>query len=255
MWLMRLIRQAKPYSYRDEVLVDKTNAWLDGKKRKVHSVPVENIGLDYTGNDGLHPLYEVDGQTFRVEEAVIHLLKKNGWIAVHSENFTLRLCGVLLFLDEFFLPIRGQFQSKFQDGPLDFRSKSFYRHRKMAIEKKISHYKKNPGKIRDTLLKNYREYKNFALPGLYLKSENDDLIEQMISTIPPGVWLDIAIRYIYHPALNGTGFPDITSFKAKSKEYQFIEVKSPGDKLSDSQLYWLNYMKENNINCTVFQIL
>lgn len=253
-WLKRLIHQAKPYSYRDEVLVDKTNAWLTGKRRKVHSAPVENIALDYAGNDGLHPLYKMNGQTLRVEEAVTCLLKKNGWIAVHSENFTLRLSGVLLFLDEIFLPIRGQFQSKFQDGPLDFRSKSFYRHRKMAIEGKISHYKKNPGQIRDALLENFKQYNNFALPGLYLKSENDDLVEQMITSIPPGVWLEIAIRYIYHPGLNGTGFPDVTSFKPKSKEYQFIEVKSPGDKLSDSQLYWLNYMKEKHINCTVFQV-
>ena len=253
-WLDKLQRELKPYSFQEQVLIDKTKSWLAHKRRPIIQVKTEQIFLTFSNHTGNRPHFLVNGKILTAEEAVIQHLVEKGWQAIHSENFFLRLAGILLFIKEIFLPQKGQFQSQFQDGPLDYRTKIFFTNRISDIKKRISTYQNKPELIKKTILLNFSKYQNYALPGLYLKNLDKDTLEEILQVIPPFVLLNLATRYIYHPGLHGRGFPDLIAFNSKTGEYAFIEVKSPGDKISEAQRYWLDYMQTHKITCRVINI-
>ena len=120
---------------------------------------------------------------------------------------------------------------------------------------KFVKYKERKIDVQETLIKNYLDFKNYALPDLYLKNWDDEEMVYLIKSVPSRWWLSIAFRYIQSPTHHGTGFPDLILLHRKTGDIRFIEVKSPGDKLSDAQRYWIKYLIENKINVTVTKIL
>jgi hypothetical protein len=63
---------------------------------------------------------------------------------------------------------------------------------------------------------------------------------------------DILVHICKDIVENSRGFPDL--FVWDNDGYEFVEVKSPTDNLSNRQLYWLNYFEEHGINARVLRV-
>jgi hypothetical protein len=74
------------------------------------------------------------------------------------------------------------------------------------------------------------------------------LLERLSSEQVKAVMLEMA-RNLRE---NVRGFPDL--FIWDDGDYQFIEVKSPTDSLSNQQLYWLRFFESINLRAKVLRI-
>jgi len=136
--------------------------------------------------------------------------------------------------------------------PKDFGSAEFYKRRKDAIQANLSSIQnaKNLSTTFNNLLKTSESLRD------YLWVNNDDEIEtakvalKVLSKEMVISSLEWAIQDFWQ---RQPGWPDL--FVYKGKEYKFVEVKSPHDKLSQEQMQWFEWALEQNIPSEILRVV
>ncbi|WP_192891998.1 VRR-NUC domain-containing protein [Vibrio bathopelagicus] len=189
---------------------------------------------------------ELDLSQTRVELAVKQHFENQGWDVYFSENSF--LCGLfgLAFWDVIFSDVEGAFINRYQHRPLDLYHPDFVDKRAAPIKsvfQTISEYGLNH------LLDIYDQKHGIANPFVHWNHFPKSLIEHSIASIPKRLVVDLFKVILGDLKLFRTGMPDLIAFKGG--EFQWIEVKGPGDKLQDNQWRWIKEFERLSVPFSV----
>ncbi|KAJ7647684.1 VRR-NUC domain-containing protein [Roridomyces roridus] len=176
--------------------------------------------------------------TCNVETRAIQYYEEQGFKGIHSETQILTTLFGLLFWDIIFLPIPGAFETPWQTGPLDIGEDSFYNARRDPINRRLEEIRS--GRARAKLEEHddrYREAKTCCIGVNWDLCGREEMVEivECLGGEPLA-----AICQLFCEDYGGrcSGVPDLVLWNMETKECKFVEVKGPGDGLSENQKLW-----------------
>ncbi len=133
----------------------------------------------------------------------------------------------------------GVFVSPYQTSPMDLGHPCFYEARSQAIESRLESIRN--GNSQSLLKQVYQResIKGTFCIGVDFRYSLSDLLE-IIECIGPDTLAFLCTRFAKFYKLYGGGFPDLCLWNPSSLQVKFVEVKGPGDRLSDKQVLWIS---------------
>ncbi|KAJ1726934.1 hypothetical protein LPJ61_004863, partial [Coemansia biformis] len=189
-----------------------------------------------------------DAAPCSVEQLALWRYKHDGYDGVHSENAIATTLFALLFWDIIFYPLPGVLDNEYQSQPLDMGSDSFYPSRRAQIEQRLDDIAAGNfgGAIRDV----YTRECGVACVGVSWELACDQLLA--VASCLGGQRLAVICRVLaMEYRLKRSGFPDLCLWNTKAGKVLFVEVKGPGDKLSETQHDWLDILVGGGIDAEV----
>ncbi|MDI9858787.1 VRR-NUC domain-containing protein [Flectobacillus roseus] len=187
----------------------------------------------------------------QVEFGVIDHYEKLNKKAAFTENHLWRSLFGLLFWDIIFDTESMAIHHPLQRSPSDLFKPTFFEKRRQKMEERLE-ILEDPDTWNVFLNRVFFEKYGITNPlvdwygGLFPLVIT--LLERLSSEQVKAVMLEMA-RNLRE---NVRGFPDL--FIWDDGDYQFIEVKSPTDSLSNQQLYWLGFFESINLRAKVLRI-
>ncbi len=187
----------------------------------------------------------------QVELGAINHFLKEGKNAAFAENYLWRAIFGLIFWDIIFDPTLVAFHHPFQRRPSDMYLPDFYEKRADKINLHLDLFT-NETELLSYMGQQFEKNKGLVNPFVVWLDEIWDMTRVSVAALGlekiKAIMLHIATNIVEH----SRGFPDI--FVWDENGYEFIEIKSPTDNLSNRQLFWLQYFEENNINASVLRV-
>lgn len=189
---------------------------------------------------------ELDLSQTRVELAVKQHFEDQGWDVYFSENSF--LCGLfgLAFWEVIFADVEGAFINRYQHRPLDLYHSDFVDKRAEQVEAAFQTISKHG---LNHLLDIYDQKHGIANPFVHWNYFPRSLVEHSMVAIPNALIVDLFKVILSDLKLFRTGMPDLIAFK--DKEFHWIEVKGPGDKLQDNQWRWIKEFERLSVPFSV----
>ncbi|MFH4666969.1 VRR-NUC domain-containing protein [Vibrio cidicii] len=182
----------------------------------------------------------------RVELAVKSYFEDQGWTVFYTENALLNgLLGLTLW-PAIFAPIEGAFINPYQHRPLDLYHADFVRKRQVLIDKALEQIKN--GDL-SALFTTYEHKVGIANPLVNWSVFSHELLQQATKSIPAAMLYELFCIQLSDLKLYRNGMPDLVAFK--DGQFEWIEVKGPGDKLQDNQWRWINEFQRLNVPFSV----
>ncbi|KAJ7668675.1 VRR-NUC domain-containing protein [Mycena polygramma] len=173
-----------------------------------------------------------------VETRSLEFYEEQGFKGFHSETQVLTTLFGLLFWDIIFAPVPGAFETPWQTGPLDIADDSFYYARQDSIETRLTELKN--GQARSILEKNdvrYRDDKTCCIGVKWDMCGRDDLLE-IVECLGGNALSSICRLFCEDYGGRNSGVPDLIVWNPQTRDCRFVEVKGPGDSLSENQKMW-----------------
>ncbi|MEZ8056573.1 VRR-NUC domain-containing protein [Vibrio splendidus] len=192
---------------------------------------------------------ELDLSQTRVELAVKQHFESQGWDVYFSENSF--LCGLfgLAFWEVIFADVEGAFINRYQHRPLDLYHSDFVDKRAEQVEAVFQTIFKHG---LNHLLNIYDQKRGIANPFVNWNYFPRSLVEHSMEAIPNALIVDLFKVILSDLKLFRTGMPDLITFK--DKEFHWVEVKGPGDKLQDNQWRWIKEFERLSVPFSVCYI-
>ncbi|MDH5914795.1 VRR-NUC domain-containing protein [Vibrio splendidus] len=189
---------------------------------------------------------ELDLSQTRVELAVKQHFEDQGWDVYFSENSF--LCGLfgLAFWEVIFADAEGAFINRYQHRPLDLYHSDFVDKRAEQVEAVFQTIFKHG---LNHLLNIYDQKRGIANPFVHWNYFPRSLVEHSMEAIPNALIVYLFKVILSDLKLFRTGMPDLIAFK--DKEFHWIEVKGPGDKLQDNQWRWIKEFERLSVPFSV----
>ncbi|MEQ9219931.1 MAG: VRR-NUC domain-containing protein [Cyclobacteriaceae bacterium] len=189
--------------------------------------------------------------TIKVEQLACEYFARDGYDAIHSENYLWRGLFGLVFWDVIFDENQDSFHHPLQRQPSDLFDEHFYTRRLnnlLAIQKKYG----SKQKLKSAIKKRYLEKEGIANPLVSWHESLLPSLEEAVQRLPVTGLYNILFEMAKNVKYNSAGFPDL--FIWKGKEYHFYEIKSPNDHLSAQQLFWIDFMQRNKIKAEILRL-
>ena len=235
-----------------------------------------SVQMEKRSSDNKKKLYEIDGELFTAENAIIRYFSKKGFQGIWAENKYWWIILCVLFWDQIFARISGavgivgesgidepepgsqEFERLFDyviesNGmPVDFFMESFYGNRRSIIENRIEELKDID--LKGEFISNYRlHYGSKCRPIEDWDAFSLDQIVIVFKYLSNAQVLKILHRLITNFKKNRAGLPDLIVFNDSC--LKFVEVKSENDKLIDRQIEWHKYIaSETGIDVEIILI-
>ena len=190
-------------------------------------------------------------QVDSIERHAMVLLATEGGEAWHLENHLPRGLAGLVFWEAVFAPVAGAFLNPYQDAPLDLHWQDFAATRTEAIAAQKERLA-NPAQFAETLRGTLRSKAGIANRLVSWRHLDDYLVERLLETVPHEVLLGLAGRVIDNPGATRTGFPDLLVLYG-ARDYEFVEVKGPTDRLQPAQRQWFSFFESNGFKARVLK--
>lgn len=187
----------------------------------------------------------------QVELGTIEHFIEQGKNAIFSENYTWRGVFGLVFWDLIFDPELVSFHHPFQRRPSDLHLPDFYLKREHKIKEHLQQFETKEDLL-TFMWETFEENQGKSNPFVIWHEEAWEVSRLLVDRIPLLKLLDILHHISKDISEHSRGFPDLLVWDDES--YEFIEVKSPTDNLSNRQLYWLHYFEENGVNASVLRV-
>ncbi|MFY0606019.1 MAG: VRR-NUC domain-containing protein [Cyclobacteriaceae bacterium] len=187
----------------------------------------------------------------RVEAHALAHFSKQGYEGIHAENYLWRGIFGLIFWDELFDPDNSTFHHPLQRMSSDLHSEDHFDKRGERYEAKTKQFKTRK-KLIAHIRSTYEEKKGI---NNHLVGWHESLlpsIESCIRKIPLKGLLNVMLEMAKNLKTNSTGFPDL--FIWSDNDYHFYEIKSPNDHLSAQQLFWIDFLNEQNIKADILRV-
>lgn len=187
----------------------------------------------------------------QVELGTIDHYLQQGKQAVFSENHLWRNIFGLVFWELIFDPDLVAFHHPFQRRPSDLHLPDFYEKRADKIIEHLARFQDleslltHMGAIYDT-------YEGTSNPFVFWTEDSWPLARIICEKIELETLKNILHHISKDLSEHSRGFPDL--FVWDEDGYEFVEVKSPTDNLSNRQLYWLDYFEKNGVNAKVLRV-
>ncbi|MDC5818308.1 VRR-NUC domain-containing protein [Vibrio europaeus] len=185
---------------------------------------------------------ELDLSQQRVELAVKSHFEQIGYQVFYAENLLLNGLFGLAFWDVVFAPIEGAFINRYQHRPLDLYHADFAIKRQTLVDQ-VFHILERDGV--NSLLSTYHQKHGLANPFIHWAGFELELLEACIKHIPNHVAISLFKVMLKDIKLYRSGMPDLILFK--QGQFEWVEVKGPGDKLQDNQWRWFKHFIELEI--------
>ncbi|EEP77022.1 conserved hypothetical protein [Uncinocarpus reesii 1704] len=216
---------------------------------RVEKAPLIKPASKTNGNPGAsargRPTVWIDEREYnvecRVESMCLSWYRDHGWKGYHCEGGILRTLFGLLCYDMIFTYVPCVFQTPFQTCPLDLHTDSFYSPRISEINHRLAQI--SNGEAESILRRVYEresERQTCAI-GIDWSFELDDLVE-IVGCFRGEALATICRVMAQEYQQRGGGVPDLFLWSTEKSEVMFVEVKSPNDRLSDSQRLWIHVL-------------
>ncbi len=206
------------------------------KTQVLKDAPMVTISAEYKGN---------------VEMGVAHYYESLGYQAVFSENHLWRALFGLVFWDIIFDKTLVVFHHPFQRRPSDFHLPDFYQKRKDKIQVRLENLQE-PALVIQEMASVFQSKNGLENPFVIWSEAIWEMCRLAVAQIPlqtlKTIWLKMAENHVE----NGRGFPDLMVRNAD--ELFFVEVKSPTDHLSNQQVFWQSFFRENGLESFVLRV-
>ncbi|EKO3933103.1 VRR-NUC domain-containing protein [Vibrio fluvialis] len=189
---------------------------------------------------------ELDLSQQRVELAVKSHFEQLGYQVYYLENQFLNTLFGLTFWDAIFAPVEGAFINRYQHRPLDLYHDDFVLKRQSYIESAIAEIM-NDGVI--PLWLRWQNKFSIANPFVFWTDCDESLFELTEQSFPRALLIDLFKVQLSDLKLYRNGMPDLILFK--DGEFEWVEVKGPGDKLQDNQWRWIEQFSRLNVPFSV----
>ncbi|KAI1909626.1 hypothetical protein LOZ65_006499 [Ophidiomyces ophidiicola] len=182
-----------------------------------------------------------DGSECRVENMCLSWYRKQGWKGYHCEGGILRTLFGLLFYDVIFTYVPNVFQTPFQTCPLDLHTDAFYSCRISEINRRLAQISNGEAQgILEQVHKRECEKQTCAI-GIDWSFELSDLLE-IVQCFRGEALATICKVMAQEYQQRGGGVPDLFLWSTEVEDVLFVEVKSPNDRLSDTQRLWIHVL-------------
>ncbi|GAJ73102.1 LOW QUALITY PROTEIN: hypothetical protein JCM18904_3973 [Vibrio sp. JCM 18904] len=185
---------------------------------------------------------ELDLSQQRVELASKAYFESLAGLYFTAENALLNALLGLTFWDAIFAPIEGAFINAYQHRPLDLYHSDFVTKRQALIDATFDMLETGNTY---TLLTRYDEKFGISNPFVHWSLISKELLEMALDTIPTNMLMALFKIQLSDLKLYRNGMPDLIAFKGN--EFEWIEVKGPGDKLQDNQWRWIKEFTRLNV--------
>ena len=187
----------------------------------------------------------------RIEGFAMRLLTEGGGEAWHLENRLPQGLAALAFWEVLFAPVPGAFLNPYQDAPVDLYWDDFAAQRKdlIAAQKKRLADPEEFGRI---LHATFAAKAGVANALMSWRHFDRRLLQGLLEAVPHAQLLRLAGHLIENLGALRTGFPDLLVLRGR-RNYEFVEVKGPGDSLRPAQRLWLDYLGRNGFNARVLR--
>ncbi|WVR06105.1 hypothetical protein IAU60_003135 [Kwoniella sp. DSM 27419] len=189
-----------------------------------------------------------------VEGWVLEWWEAKGYKGFHSESSILTTLFTLLMWPVLFSPLPGAFETPYQTAPLDLGEDTFAPSRQDAIEARLEAMSKT-----STALGMLREVDTRERPRAtwaigvnweYSQEDLEEVLECLGGRAMAGVCRMLAEEYRHRCS----GVPDLIVWDYANKEARFVEVKGPGDSLSETQKVWIDVLLSSGIAVEVCRV-
>ncbi|EKO3429391.1 VRR-NUC domain-containing protein [Vibrio fluvialis] len=189
---------------------------------------------------------ELDLSQQRVELAVKSHFEQLGYQVYYLENQFLNTLFGLTFWDAIFAPVEGAFINRYQHRPLDLYHDDFVLKRQSYIESAIAELMNDGVK---PLWQRWQNKFSIANPFVFWTDCDESLFELTEQSFPRALLVDLFRVQLSDLKLYRNGMPDLILFK--DGEFEWVEVKGPGDKLQDNQWRWIEQFSRLNVPFSV----
>ncbi|KAJ1981293.1 hypothetical protein H4R34_002130 [Dimargaris verticillata] len=192
------------------------------------------------GSIGNRPSYQLcDGRPpCVVEDLALNHYQTQSYRGYHAENsLYLTLFGLLMW-DVLFAPCPGVFETPYQSAPLDLHTDAFYVDRRDAIEQHLAHIQTHFATVLTETDQRERPRATRCV-GVNWSFSAADLLA--IAKCLGGSALVGILRKLAQDFRHAaSGFPDLCLWHPDTQQFKAVEVKGPGDTLSETQRTWID---------------
>ena len=167
----------------------------------------------------------------------------------HCEGGILSTLFAIFCWDLLFCDVENVFYNEYQYCPLDLWSKEFYPNRKDKI---VAHFdflrELSEEGISDIVAQTWDLHYGTGCDGLNWELFADvKQCQRCVTCITPPKLVKLLEEYV--PDIRGkrSGIPDLSLWNHETREFAMVEVKGPGDSLSNKQKVWLSRLDEFGI--------
>ncbi|KAK8866168.1 hypothetical protein IAR55_001319 [Kwoniella newhampshirensis] len=189
-----------------------------------------------------------------VEGWVLEWWEKKGYKGFHSESSILTTLFTLLMWPILFHPLPGAFETPYQTAPLDLGEDTFAPSRLELIEARLEAMNNTNIAIEMLRETDARERPRgtwaVGVNWEYGAEELEELLECLGGTGLSGVCRMLAEEYRHRVS----GVPDLIVWNYETKDARFVEVKGPGDSLSETQKVWIDVLLSAGIKVEVCKV-
>jgi len=224
---------------------------LTGYKSRWVPDPVEVQAGDEDAIDGSQP--DVHFPMLTVEQVAISHYTTSGYKGMHLENTLIKHIFTLLFFDIIFF-VAPDFTTEFMTAPNDFGTPEFFERRTDEIRARVEEIRGwSQPHFGDCLIEmdeNLRPEQPRAL-GLNWSLPHSVLREVVYHLPCAGTAIVCESLALNWGEWQG-GLPDLVIWN--SNELRLVEVKGPGDSLSDKQRCWMDLLVSCGWKCEVCHV-
>ncbi|CCF52002.1 hypothetical protein NDA14_003115 [Ustilago hordei] len=194
----------------------------------------------------------LDNQPCHVEQLCLQHYALQNFKGYHCEGKLLTMLFVLLLWDVIFTDgIAGSFETPYQSAPLDLGSDSFPIVRSTEIRTRLDHIERTGGlDLIATVDDRERPNKTWAVGCRWDLFSKQDLLQvaECLGGQSLAVVCQMLVEEWHHCS---SGMPDLVIWRMQDKSVRFVEVKGPGDRLSESQKVWIDVLLRAGIEVQV----
>lgn len=176
----------------------------------------------------------------RVELRVAAHFEALGYRAFFLENAL--LCGLfgLAFWDIIFAPIKAVFDNPFQRSPRDMFTEAFVSRRQEAITARLDEIARDPAAV---IWRHFQQKQGLENDWVYWEKLPQQALELTLAALSGPKLVRVFQRMLGDLKYYRSGHPDLVLFDPQGC-ISWLEVKGPGDKLADHQIYWLHFLND-----------
>ncbi|QRV87386.1 mRNA cleavage and polyadenylation factor CLP1 [Ceratobasidium sp. AG-Ba] len=194
-----------------------------------------------------------------VETLALEYYATLGFKGFHSEGSIISTLFGLLFWDILFAPVPGAFETPYQSAPLDLFHDSFVSAREDIVKARIKQLLEDEGAARrliEAVDERERPNETWCIGVRWDQFEREALVE-IVECLGGRALATICQLLAEEYAYRGGGVPDLFIWNYAEKTCKFVEVKGPGDQLSETQKVWIDVLLGAGVDvelCRVYEL-
>ncbi|GAC99060.1 hypothetical protein PHSY_006657 [Pseudozyma hubeiensis SY62] len=194
----------------------------------------------------------LDNRPCHVEQLCLQHYALQGFKGYHCEGKLLTMIFVLVMWDVIFAQgIAGSFETPYQSAPLDLASDSFAIVRSRQIRERLDHIERTGGlDLIAEVDARERANRTWAVGCRWDLFSREDVLEvaQCLGGHSISVVCQMLVEEWDHCS---SGMPDLVIWRVADGVVRFVEVKGPGDRLSETQKVWIDVLLRAGIEVQV----